>query len=34
MRWLGLVKAGLQICLTVMPYIPRRTVTLLRGAAA
>ena len=34
MRWLGLAKAGLQVRLAAMAYNLRRTVTLLRGAAA
>ncbi|MGH3102172.1 MAG: IS5 family transposase, partial [Thermoleophilia bacterium] len=34
MRWLGLAKAGLQVRLAAMAYNLRRTVTLLRAAAA
>ncbi len=34
MRWLGLAKAALQVRLAAMAYNLRRTVTLLRGAAA
>lgn len=34
MRWLGLAKAGLQVRLTAVAYNLRRTVTLLRAAAA
>jgi transposase, IS5 family len=34
LRWLGLAKAGLQVRLAAMAYNLRRTVTLLRAAAA
>ena len=34
MRWLGLAKAGLQVRLAGMAYHLRRTLTLLRMAAA
>jgi IS5 family transposase len=34
MRWLGLARAGLQVRLAATAYNLRRTVTLLRGAAA
>ena len=34
MRWLGLAKAGLQVRLAAIAYNLRRTVTLLRAAAA
>jgi IS5 family transposase len=34
MRWLGLAKAGLQVCLAAITYNLLRTVTLLHGAAA